>query len=145
MIPVGVKIRQIPFQRVRHELSVLLRDFQHLMPGILDRPGLVRAHVPGVRRDHALIVRKHGGNDHRVRLRAAREKFNVRVRHADGRPNLFLRAFAISIRAVPRQTFKIRLREPFKHLRMRPRDIIAFKRNHRSSSRRRFSSGMPEL
>ena len=121
---------EIPAQGFRPDLSVFLGQLQDLMAGILNGPGLMGAHMPGLRGDDAFIVGKHRGNDHRVGLRPAHKKFHVRFFHAAGFADLLPGAGAVPVRSVAGQGLQVRLSQSFDDLRMGSGNIIALKGYH---------------
>ena len=130
VVAVGIEIRHIPGQHIRHNLSILLRQFQNFIPGVLDGPGFMDAHMPRFCGDHALAVPQHGRDNHRVRLSPAHQKFHLRMFAPARGPDLFPGALTVFVRPVAGQTFKVCLRQTFHDLRMRSRYIVAFKKKH---------------
>ena len=49
MVCVRLEILQIFLQIRRINLPIFFRKLQHLMPGVLDRPGFMNTHVPCLR------------------------------------------------------------------------------------------------
>ena len=132
---VGVKGGEKARKLVRVELALVLRQREHLVPGVFDRAGLVRGDVPRFRGDRALVVAQQHRGGHRVGLRPTRQEAHVRLRRAAGGADLLRRARAVAVRAVAGQRLPVRLQQALQDRRMRPGRIIALKGNHIPSSR----------
>ena len=111
------------------DLAVLLRQREDLVAAKLDGAGLVHADVPCVRGDHALVRTEQRVDDGRVRLCAADEKVDLRVRRAAGGANFFARGRAVFVRAVTRCLRKIRFAQALQNGGMRALEIVTGKRN----------------
>ena len=68
------------FNRPRGNLPVLLRQRDHLVAARLYSARFMNGNVAGLRRENALIARKHGVNRNGVGLRAAFQKINAGIR-----------------------------------------------------------------
>ena len=84
IVCVRLEILQIFLQIRRINLPIFFRKLQHLMPGVLDRPGFMNTHVPCLRCHYALIRCKNAADHDRIRLGTAHQKINLRLR-ASGR------------------------------------------------------------
>ena len=116
MVCVRLEILQIFLQIRRINLPIFFRKLQHLMPGVLDRPGFMNTHVPCLRCHYALI-----------RLGTAHQKINLRLR-ASGRLLYFSGGtLAVAVHAISRQTLPVRLRQLLKYLLAGALCIIACK------------------
>ena len=116
MVCVRLEILQIFLQIRRINLPILFRKLQHLMPGVLDRPGFMNTHVPCLRCYYALIRCKHAADHGRIRLGTAHQKINLRLR-ASGRLLYFSGGtLAVPVHAISRQTLPVRLRQLLEYL-----------------------------
>ena len=96
--------------------------------------------MAGIGADCALMRPQRRGKEGEIRLRAADEKVNVRVRPLDLGANQIARAFADRVLAVAGRLIEIGFRHARKNPRMRALQIIAFKTNHIALSSKMASS-----
>ena len=86
--------------------------------------------MPRLCRQHALKRLEHRIENDLIGLGPTGQKIDIRRRAAAQRPDLLRRALAIGVRPIAGQALQIRIRQAAEHRRVRPRDIITFKRYH---------------
>ena len=116
VVSIRLEILQIFLQIRRINLPIFFRKLQHLMPGVLDRPGFMNTHVPCLRCHYSLIRCKNTADHNRIRLGTAHQKINLRLR-ASGRLLYFSGStLAVPVHAISRQTLPVRLRQLLEYL-----------------------------
>lgn len=105
----------------------MLRQGKDLVSGVFDGSGLVDAHMSSVRRDDALIGSEHPVNNGHVRLCAAHQETDIRMRTFTGFPNLFLCPFAPGISSVSGKLFQVCLCQAAQDQLMGAFHIVVFK------------------
>ena len=111
MIAVCVEAFDPFFDSLRFQLAVDVRQRQHLVTGVLNGTGFVGTDMSCICGDDAFVVLQQGRDDDGIRLRAADEEFDVRVRALACRADLFFRALAVLVCPVPGQLLEVRVRE----------------------------------